>query len=206
MFPANFTATSASEVEISYITDEDVPAIIGDFQNLDMGAAPLLTVRVHNNMFYSQLNTGVAPTESDGYPGGCCVDSFRQWSNDGGGAYTEWDLLNIIRDTLGSYAIIDNNTDLPYIYADHTFDMFESSDGETMALLDITYREPKLDGAIVDGFAMFNLATGQLVPTADGDGFFPTYTKVGTRSTNPSDSIYNILVLQYLFMYIYICV
>lgn len=188
-FPSDYSATSASEVSITLV--EGPNDVIGDLQDLDMEGSPMLTVRVLEDNLYAQLNTGIAPSKIDGYPGGCCVDKFRKFSINGGGTYTEWDLQTLIIETLGNETEMDPNTNAPYVYANHVFDMSEL-EGSTVAMLDITYLEPDLGGAQVEGVAVFNLDTGELIPTKDGQPFFSYYHNIGTTSEDSQDSIYKI--------------
>jgi hypothetical protein len=68
-YPANYTATSATEVNF-----EDVGATstaeLGAWNQLVAGQA-YLTARVHGNYFYAIVNDGRVPTQFSGdYPGG----------------------------------------------------------------------------------------------------------------------------------------
>jgi hypothetical protein len=69
-YPANFTGTSASDVVFTELSGGS-PAELGSWDGLNLNGAPQLTGRAYGDTFYSQVNAGRGPSQSDGYPGGC---------------------------------------------------------------------------------------------------------------------------------------
>lgn len=193
-FPANYAATSASEVTMEDIT-EPIDQL-GAWQNLNVEGIPVLTVKSLDENFYALLNTYVAPlgpnTDSY-YAGGCCADSFRRWNKNDNGSYSSFDVMNTVFDLFENSTDKDKNTGTPYAYANHVFDMVDIDD-HAIALIAITYHEPGLDYAQVEAVVYYNTTSSTAIPTMDGQGFFSFYQNIGTLSTDSADSIYKIAV------------
>lgn len=187
-YPSNYTATDASEVTFSDVTS--APDELGAWYDLDLGGTPELTARVYGENFYVQLNTGVAPSGGD-YPGGCCADTVRRFGRNDGGDYTDVDVFDILQTIFDGVANIDSNTGKNYAYANHAFDITTIDDTD-IAIIDTVILDPLLSGAKADAIVFVNMATGNVLQTADGDDYFSWYRKVGTTSKTSSDSIYKI--------------
>lgn len=187
-YPSNYTATSASQVTFSDITGN--PEELGAWNGLDVGGTPELTARVYGDNFYTQINTGTAPSGGS-YPGGCCADTLRTFGRDNGGDYTDLSLYDKLQTIFDGVADSDSNTGATYAYANHMFDM-TTVNGADVAIIDVVYLEPELSGAKCDAIVLLNPSTGEVVQTADGDDFFSWYRKVGTTSKTSADSIYKI--------------
>jgi hypothetical protein len=63
-----------------------------------------------------------------------------------------------------------------------------------VALVDVNYLEPELGCALVDAVLAVDVASGLLVPTANGSPFFSYWRELGTLSDDPADSVYKIQV------------
>lgn len=187
-YPSNYTATSASDVTFTDITDS--PDELGAWYGLDMDGTPTLTGRVYGDNMYGYLNTGTAPEGGD-YPGGCCADTLRVFGRDDEGAYTDINLLETFQTMFDGISDTDSENGWNYAYANHMFDM-TTIDGVDAAIIDVVYTDPLLSSMKVDAVVLLNPATGDIIQTADGDDFFSWYRTLGTTSTTSTDSIYKI--------------
>ena len=149
--------------------------IVQGTRSSDAPCAPLahtiwFDTLVHHTNTLSNLDP-VAPSES-----GCCADTLRRHSGDG----TSLDIdLTFIADLF---------EDTDWAYATHTFDVYDG-----IAYMMVQYEEPALGSEVkVDAVVAMDLATEEVVKTADGLSYFSLYDNLETTSVESSAGVFKI--------------